>query len=297
MKNWNLILLTATCAIALTSCKPKQPASTTALPSHTPPPTVLASPEGAVYGGEFLFVSNVGKKLEPSTKDADGFILKYHNGKVIDREKWSQIKLDAPKGMAILGSILYVTDIDRLVAIDLETVAIAWTLDFSAHETTFLNDIAKKDESSIFISATDINTIFEVNVLDKQIKRLKIKGLNGPNGLLYMSEGNKLICAEYGSEYGKGKLVRIDMGNNQRSLVGELQGSLDGVVELRSGDLLVTDWDVKGIHRVNMRDYSTTRFPTDSLLGPADLAYNPATQQLAIPRMMENKLTILDAVQ
>ena len=73
--------------------------------------TGLANPESITSDGKYLYVSNIGNKLDPSAKDGDGFISKLSlDGKVIEHS-WADTKLNAPKGTAVIRGVLYVTDI------------------------------------------------------------------------------------------------------------------------------------------------------------------------------------------
>lgn len=232
-------------------------------------------------------------------KDGDGYILRLNAAGTewLDSAAFSQIRLDAPKGMAIVHKTLYVADIDRLVAINLTAPDTLFSIDFSRFATQFLNDVALKNDSTLYVGATDINTIFEVDLIGRSFVPLKIKGLNGPNGLLYNSEEDKLYCVEYGSEKAKGRIVRIDPNTGKLEVLHKHEGGLDGLVRLRNGDLAFTDWDTKSVHRLDLRSGELTTLSTDSIMGPADIAYSPAEARLWIPRMMENKLTVLENIQ
>src|SRR5687768_2744216 len=81
----------------------------------------LSYPESVTSDGKFLYVTNVGKTFEPTAKDGDGFISKVSlDGKTITRFI-TDAKLNAPKGIGIVRGVLYVTDIDRIVGIQLHT--------------------------------------------------------------------------------------------------------------------------------------------------------------------------------
>lgn len=80
----------------------------------------FASPESVYVDREFIFVSNVGQTLTPLAKDSDGFISKLdRNGTMIQSHFISG--LHAPKGMAVIKNVLFVVDIDRLKAFEIET--------------------------------------------------------------------------------------------------------------------------------------------------------------------------------
>lgn len=259
----------------------------------------FASPEGAVWDGAHLYVSNVGPVLDPMAKDGNGFILSLNaDGTAVqDSALFAALKFDAPKGMVVLTHKLYVTDIDRIVAIDLATVQQSMVIDLSSTGAHFLNDIAVKDDSTLLVSATDLNTIFEVNIKRQTFKKLPATGLNGPNGLLYNSEEGKIYCAEYGGDAGDGRLLRIDALSGKTEVLHAHRGGLDGLVRLRNGNLAFTDWHTKGLHQLDLRSGTLSRVGLDSIQGPADIAYSAGEDRLWLPCMMENRLLVIDNAQ
>lgn len=259
----------------------------------------FASPEGAVWDGAHLYISNVGPTLAPTAKDGDGYILRLNaDGTAVqDSALFAALKLDAPKGMVVLAHQLYVTDIDRIVGIDLKTVQQSVVIDLSSTGAHFLNDLAVKDDSTLLVSATDLNVIFEVDLQHQTFKKLPATGLNGPNGLLYNSEEGKIYCAEYGGDAGDGRLLRIDALSGKVEVLHQHQGGLDGLVRFRNGNLAFTDWNTKGLHQLDLRTGRLTRMALDSIQGPADIAYSASEDRLWLPCMMENRLLVIDNAQ
>lgn len=81
-------------------------------------------PESVVTIGHRHFVSNMGKTLEPLAFDGDGFISEIDDtGGLVDARAFPKdaTKLNAPKGLAVVGNLLLVADIDRIVGFDLTT--------------------------------------------------------------------------------------------------------------------------------------------------------------------------------
>jgi glucose/arabinose dehydrogenase len=239
----------------------------------------------------------VGVKLEPNVKDGDGRIMKLNMAATewIDKDKWAAIKLDAPKGMAIIGKSLYVADIDRVVEIDLKKTEQRYVYDFSRFNTVFLNDITVKNDSTLFVSATDLNCLFQINLKDQNYVKMKTNELHGPNGITYVSEGNKIYCVEYGEgEKVKGRVVTIDANTGAVRQVGKHKGGLDGVAFSADGSLLFSDWDKGHLQKMNIQTGAVTEVPSDSIKGPADFYYHIPTKQAFVPRMMENQVLILN---
>jgi DNA-binding beta-propeller fold protein YncE len=272
------------------------------------------SPESAISDGEFLYVANVGMKLEPTVKDGDGRIMKLTmaTDNWLDKDKWATIKLNAPKGMAILGRTLYVTDIDRIVAIDLDNVVqtaeydlltglkageTPIKLDPKKDETPFLNDLCVKNDSTLLVSAMGLNAIYQLNLNEKNFSKMKTGELNSPNGLVYNSEDNKVYCVEFGEgNKNNGRVLAIDGNTGAIKQLSKYTGGLDGVALGADGSVIFSDWAKAHVEKLDIPKGIVTEVNSDSIQGPADFYYNSATQKLYLPRMMENKFTVLEGI-
>ena len=255
----------------------------------------LASPESVIGDGTYYYVSNVGKELKPSEKDGDGFIMKLDSAGTVVSEKFID-GLNAPKGSAIVSGKFYVADIDVVRIFDLATQDSVGMIDFSGDGTVFLNDIAVQYKVVIFVSARDINRIYEVNLADNSFARIETTpDYQKPNGLWY--EDGKLYVTGYPSD-GKGKLGAITFstteGNSFESL-DAYAGSLDGLAMV-GGNIFFTDWArtaflVKLPGEGGVRSYFLPAGVT-SIKGPADFYWDANLGEFWIPGMQENTITV-----
>src|SRR5688500_19223158 len=72
-------------------------------------------PESVISDGEFLYVTDMGKELNPLAKDSDGAIRKFSLDGDLIEYNLSKALLNAPKGTAIIKNVLYVADLERIV--------------------------------------------------------------------------------------------------------------------------------------------------------------------------------------
>ena len=81
-------------------------------------PRELMVPESVMYDAEHqvIYVANIAGK--PTEKNGQGFIAQINLDGRIKKLRWVT-GLNAPKGMGIFQDTLYVTDIDRVHAIDM----------------------------------------------------------------------------------------------------------------------------------------------------------------------------------
>ena len=142
-------------------------------------PKGFHNPESAVYDAKesVLYVSNMdGEALK---KDGKGGVSKISTeGKIIDL---SWVKgMNAPKGVDIFQGNLYVSDIDRLVKINLKTKA---TKSFPIPNAKFLIDVAVDSVGNVYVSDMMDNSIYRATKQGKVSVWLKADKLEGPNRL------------------------------------------------------------------------------------------------------------------
>lgn len=254
----------------------------------------FSHPESVFVNKGEVYVSNIGEKLEPMTKDNDGFISKLDkNGKVVEL-KWIE-NLNAPKGMNVIGNTLYVVDIDTLKGFDIKSKKEVLNIPVSG--AVFLNDIVVLDKNTLLVSDTGTGIIHSFNLAKKTYETFTTLDsmYAGPNGLLLDSKKKSLIVVGYdpaGKQ--KGSVVKIDLKTKKATKITEPLGALDGVVMAKNGDLLVSDWgeNLQGVvYRVDSKG-GVSKIDIEVMGGPADM-YSDG-KSLWIPRMVDKKVSIID---
>lgn len=256
----------------------------------------FSSPESMIVNKSDLYITNVGKELKPTLKDGDGFVSKLTlDGKVENLNFISG--LNAPKGMGIIGNTLYIADIDTLKGFDLKTKKEVFSLVFKG--VNFLNDITVKDSNTLFISASDVGAIYEVNVSNKTYE--KLMDFTTANGLFY--EDGILYAAELGSSAktmfdGKGKLYKIDLENNNKlTRLASFEGVLDGVYKV-GNKVYVSDWGKSkktGIVRVyDLKTKKESILKLEAFMGAADFWIDEKSNKLYLPQMIGGKISIIE---
>lgn len=250
----------------------------------------FSHPESVFVIGEDVFVGNVGEKLEPLSKDKDGFISKLDkSGKVVEMKFLSN--LHAPKGMNTINGVLYVVDIDVLKGFDLASKKEVLNLPIKG--AIFLNDIVVLDNENLLVSDTGTGIIHKVNVkAEKYETFVEVDSkFGGPNGILLDSANNRLITVGYDPNgKAKGSIVGIDLKSKKQSALSEPLGALDGVVWAKNGDLLVSDWgeNLQGVVYRLDKQGKIQKLDLPVMKGPADMVSDG--ENLWIPRMAEGKV-------
>lgn len=188
----------------------------------------FSSPEGvAVYNDTLLISNAVGEGAE---KDGEGWISRVAMDGTMLEEKWVE-GLNAPKGMAVSGNILFVADIDSYHTIDADTGRILNT--FSVLGGKFLNDVTVWN-TGVFASDSQSASIHQ---LDENGSKLWLQDdrMDGINGLL--GDGENLLI----STMDEGLLLSTDNGNDLTEIARGMTHA-DGIAVLGNGEYLVSSW-------------------------------------------------------
>lgn len=259
----------------------------------------VGTPESVTSDGRFYYVADIGAGMNPGDKDGNGAIRKLDlAGKNVGDSLWIT-GLNAPKGAVIANNILFVTDIDRVVGFDLKTGTKKLDIDCASVMTAFLNDIAVKDDHTLFVSAMDVNKILiiQLNPVPKVEELILADPLKGPNGLYYHHQQQRLYVCTFDPEVATGGQIGfIDLKAEKKQFTPVVQrpGLYDGMAVLPDGTLVVSDWvafEKKGVLlTVNTTTKAITTINTTSpIAGPADFMVNQQ-QEIIIPAMLEGNI-------
>ena len=268
---------------------------------------VNGHPESVAEEDDIFYITCIGQEMKPTEKDGDGFIVSVSpRGRIISANAFPGIKLDAPKGILVEDDTLYVADVDRIVGINPQAGIVTQIFDFSKEGTKYLNDIVESN-GFLYVSATDINKIFRINLRNGTYEEiLTAEPLNAPNGLDI--EDGILYVAEYatdaqGNPSGKIKAIPVNgTGPRPVSVIYNVPGLYDGILVKEEEDLFdnettylyFSDWAANGkpgvIKKLNLRTReveNATRVPAN---GPADFFIEDG--DIWIPAMIDRKVYI-----
>lgn len=254
--------------------------------------------ESLATDGKFLYAADIGAKLDPTAKDGDGRIVKLDKKGNILQASLFREKLNAPKGIAINKGILYLTDIDRLLAFDLKTQALLFEINLGK-DTAFLNDIAVLDNNTLYVSATDKNALYKVSLKDKSYSEVKTdKAILGINGLFCYKNANRIYVNGIGeNNKANGVVGYINLKDNTFHQVIQSEGLYDGIW-ISDNVLYVSNWvafDKKGIIQ-GIGIYGSNRIRTinanEPIAGPAD--FTILNGVMFVPAMISGEIHFID---
>ncbi len=236
--------------------------------------TVLTTCESVLYDGDNsrLFVSNINGN--PTDKNGGGFISILNLDGSIKTLKWAD-GLNAPKGMGILDGHLYVTDIDKIVAIDLETGKVA--KEFTPEKAEFLNDITVSD-NAVYASDMRLGLIHKIE--NEELSQVASE-VTSVNGLL--SVDDQLMVLD-----GAG-LRALDLENNEFTMVNDSVTGGDGLTMLNDSVYIASRW--KGeIYYVTGNKAHLLLDTKAEESNTADIGLNKEEKIVYVPTFFKNKV-------
>ncbi len=240
--------------------------SDTTLTGFTHPESV-----GCDAKNKAIYVSEFGSKLAPLDKDGAGYISKWTlDGKLVEKNFVPGDrgeKLNKPKGIWVQGNRLWTTDIDSAWVFDLKTkrgrrVAIPGI--------QFANDPAVRG-NALYVTDNRGDQLFRIEPADflhlkgePKISTVFSGAKVNPNGIFPAKAG--LVVVGFSSADEPRAIYRV--GKKTRAL-SEPIGRLDGVLELKDGSLLVTDWNSGSLFQWSKK--MGMHKLAEGFKGPADL--------------------------
>jgi hypothetical protein len=315
-----LAALSAACVPADRGRRVSETTDTLAVPADTVPsaaaPTLpgpgAATKVGAVVGfltpesvlhdtvQDIYFVSNINGS--PTAKDNNGFISRVRPDGAVENLKWVEggragVTLNAPKGLALLGDTLWVTDIDALRAFNARTGAPVDSVKLDSLGAVFLNDLAIATTGAIYITDTGIkfddvgnilhpgpDRIFRVGPDRKVTVAARGDTLGRPNGITLDVVGRRFIVVPFGSK----SVLAWKPGDRAPSVIAKGAGGFDGV-EMAGARMLVSSWADSTVS-----SYETGQ-PVKVITGvpsPADIGYDAKRNRVLIPVFTGNRVEI-----
>jgi sugar lactone lactonase YvrE len=265
--------------------------------------TGLQTPESVRYDStlDVFFIANINGN--PGRKDHNGWIGRVSadqpgRAAVFIADGQEGVFLNAPKGMAIQGDTLWVTDIDIVRGFDKNTGKFVAAIGLWSKNVAFLNDIAVGSDGALYITDTgitlDASGEMKPAAFGPRIYRVaggpsgrvmteEAKGdvLAAANGITFDAANNSFILAPFG-----GKDVQTWRPGALPEPLASGPGMYDGV-EIVNGRIYVTSWADSAVHVI---DGGKMQPFIRNVAAPADIGVDTRRGVLAVPRFNEGKV-------
>jgi sugar lactone lactonase YvrE len=241
----------------------------------------LRTPESALYNEQenVIYVSNI-NKMSGVKKDGDGFISKLNTKGETENLYWVT-GLNDPKGMALYNNVLYVSDVNEVVAIAVQTGAILGR--YEAENAKFLNDVAVDNSGNVYITDSEQKRIYQLRN-GRVTTWMENTDREKPNGIFL--EENRIILAFMSS----GQVRFLNTETKNWTNWAEGIKSADGIASIGSGDYLVSSWHGE-IYLVNSAGKKWLIHDTKAKnINAADISYASKPELLLVPTFYDNRL-------
>ncbi len=254
-------------------------------------------PESVAYdpNAKVLYASEFGSELKPTQMDGKGRISKIGlDGKVMEEAFLPAAgqTLNKPKGIWVAGDRLWTTDIDSVWVFDTKTKEgkkIELPGIKFANDPTIVGNV-------LYVSDNRGDQLYSVEPADflkadpKVTRVLSGKSIH-PNGLYPAADGSLLMVGFESKDNPRG-IYSMKPGGAPKELAAGL-GRLDGIYELKNGDLLVTDWNSGSLAVWNAK--TGMQKLAGGFKGPADFGVAPNAEGLlvVVPDLVKSELRLI----
>lgn len=241
--------------------------------------TVLKVPESVIYNpaDKFLYVANINGKGD--AKDGNGFISKLSTTGKIESLEWLK-GLDGPKGMGIYKGKLYVTDITKIVIIDIASAKIEKTIEVPG--AIFLNDLTVDKNGTVYFTDSSDKKIY---VLKDGVVSVWLEKtiLEKPNGVLAQDKVLRIIDMTAGVFYEAAYSDKILKPTAQGIPAG------DGIMHIGGDEYIISCWpgEVYYIKGDKVEKILDTK---EQKLNAADAWYIAEQKLLLVPTFFGNSV-------
>ncbi len=306
-------------AVAAAACKPVDkapPASQSAQPPPQPPqpqpPAPPAATKVAVILGfltpvavlhdtaqDVYFVSSVNGSA--TAKDDNGFISRVRPDGTVENLKFIEGgrngTLNAPKGLALQGDTLWVSDIDMVRAFNARTGTALDSISLKTLGAVFLNDLVVTPTGALYITDTGIrfddignvlhpgpDRLFRIGVDRAVTVALRGDTLGRPTGIALDGANKRFVIVQLGGK----SVLAWRPTDKAPSVIARGPGGFDGVV-IAGGRILVS----------SMSDSTVSSYETGQEVklvtgvpDPAAIGYDAKRNRVLIPIIQGNRVEI-----
>ncbi|MFH1874466.1 MAG: hypothetical protein ABH859_04685 [Pseudomonadota bacterium] len=244
----------------------------------------------------FMYVSNVNGEL--TAKDGNGYISRLKSDGTVDEIKFinggnSKDALNAPTGMVVLNTTLYVCDIDALRAYNLLNKKFMFNVNFGDLPVQHFYDITIGPDGALYVTDADANRVYRIDVSKQHEVTTFIANLDlgGPRGIVWYPLSQSFIVAGAVS----GKITAYDKNGATKQLPSIFLKAPQGLGLDDSGNIYVADMSLENVYLIPS-NFALLGFK-QGLQEPTGIAYNRMSKKIAISSFKGNEVVFVEPAQ
>lgn len=249
----------------------------------------FVNPYGVVIDTKtnYIYVSNLNGNAE--TRDDNGFISRLKGDGTVDQMRFidganPKITLHAPKGMAIVGTTLYVTDIEKLHAFDVASGQPLFDVNFGQLPIQHLYDIKVGPDGALYAADGPGNTIYKIDVPKQHEVTPLVSGesVGQPHGVVYFPVRSSFVVSGWSS----GQVTAYDRAGKRQPFAAIFLRTVEGIDADDGGALFVASNGLNAIFRIGP-DFKISALKL-GIHAPSGIAFHRATNQILVAQTDDN---------
>lgn len=245
------------------------------------------------YNGGLLIPNFGSKTLKSAQEEAKGYVLYYK-----DEELKPFIPADGylnhPTAMAVYNNKLFICNSTNIVVYNLQKKTKPQIIKFTTKDKA-INDLFLKDDT-LYVSATDTDTIYKINLKTKKLKPQKWITVPSPNGIAIYE--NTMYIASIPKDYkniNSENVVYVikDINSPVVEKLNNAPALYDGIAVSADGKIVyVSDWHSSSVIAIDTETKLEKPVFIQNGMTPADIALEGT--KLYIPDLVNHRVILFD---
>jgi len=233
-----------------------------------------------------IYVANVNGR--DNEKDGNGFISRLNDEGSIQQlhfiDSSKEIKLNAPKGLAVLNNKLYITDINLVHVYSLEKNRFLDDIPFTGIEVGELYAITPTADNELYTVDAQKNAVYKIDAEGKVSVFVQDDSLGQPRNIVWHPLNEYFLISGWSS----GQVQAYDKKAQKKNIPSLFLRTLEGMTIDGEGKMYLSSASLRSIY-VLERDFTLRDFKLD-LNSPQNLAYHINKKEILVNLPTENKI-------